>query len=547
MSFDYTPWPQERPARLAQRLLDMVPGLASWTIILGLAFTSLVFPIVGAGLLVAFLYYYVFRISYVAIFLMLGFFQLWVERNTDWMERIRDFYDPPEAPRHVSGLRTRISQRRHWRNIRAMVEESSGEPLPNVEDLVHVVLIPVLREPRSVYEETIRAVAASELDSRSRIVVALGVEERGGAEVLETCRQVQADWRERFVDFLVIVHPDGLPGEIPGKASNDTYAAKQIVDWLEKRDTDLRHVILSCLDSDTVVPPSYFACLTYAFLACPERLRASFQPIPVFDKNLWSVPAPVRIAELSTTVVQMIESTNMDWLVSFSSHSISLHALREAGYWPVDMIAEDAAGYWQRYVHFRGDYRVVPIPVAISMDAPEGDSFLETLKISYKQKRRWAFGAENVAVALRGLSTARGLALGRKLMCAVKLVDNYVTWATWAIILNLIIWLPRLGARLSGSSALVVFNFQRLSGTVFSLSGVYLVLLVLISLGIATHRAQPRAPLWRLLLHPLEWLLFLPVTSLFLGSLPALDAQTRLMLGKRLGYFPVPHKEKTQA
>ncbi len=546
MTFSYTPWPAGRRARFVQRFLDMLPGLTSWTIIVGLAATSLLSPIVGSVMLVAFLYYYVFRISYVGVFLALGFFQLWIERSTDWLARIRDLYDQPPSPLRVSGLRERISQRRHWQNLRALAREGGGEPLPRLQDILHVVLIPVLREPRRVYEETIRAVAESTMASDCSIVLALGVEERGGPEVLKACREVQREWRSRFLDFLVIIHPDGLPGEIPGKASNDTYAAQQIVAWLEAQGKDLRSVVLSCLDSDTVVPPGYFACLTYAFLACPERLRASFQPIPIFDKNLWSVPAPVRISELSTTVIQVIESTNMDWLVSFSSHSISLHALREAGYWPVDMIAEDAAGYWQRYVHFSGDYRVVPIPVAISMDAPEGESFLDTMRISYKQKRRWAFGAENVAVALRGLASARGIALGRKLVAAFKLMDNYVTWATWAFILNFIIWLPRLGASLARSSALAVFNFQRLSGTVFSLTGVYLAMLVLVSLLIATRRADQKAPLWRLLLHPLEWLLFLPITSLVLGSLPALDAQTRLMLGKRLGYFPVPHKEKAE-
>lgn len=544
MSFTYTPWPADQRSRSLQRFFDMLPGMISWAIILGLAAVSLLSPIIGSVLLVAFLYYYVFRVSYVAVFLTVGFFQLWIERQTDWLARIRDLYDPPLQRARVSGLRERISQRRHWQNLRALAREPGGD-LPPLDDILHVVLIPVYREARAVYEETIRAVAESTMDSRRSIVLALGVEERGGPEVFETCRDVQRLWRERFADFLLIIHPDGLPGEIAGKASNDTFAARQVVAWLEQRGRDLRSVILSCFDSDTVVPPGYFACLTYAFLACPERLRASFQPIPIFDKNLWSVPAPVRIAELSTTVVQMIESTNMDWLVSFSSHSISLHALREAGYWPVDMIAEDAAGYWKRYVHFSGDYRVVPIPVAISMDAPEGETFMDTMRISYKQKRRWAFGAENVAVALRGLLSTSGLAFRRKLMAALKLLDNYVTWATWAFILNFIIWLPRIGARLAGSSALAVFNFQRLSGTVFSLSGVYLALLVLISLMIATRRAAPKAPLWRLLLHPLEWLLFLPITSLLLGSVPALDAQTRLMLGKRLGYFSVPHKRRS--
>jgi hypothetical protein len=42
----------------------------------------------------------------------------------------------------------------------------------------------------------------------------------------------------------------------------------------------------------------------------------------------------------------------------------------------------------------------------------------------------------------------------------------------------------------------------------------------------------------------LQWVL-LPITLIFFGSFPSLDAQTRLMFGKELGFWTTPKDRKS--
>ncbi len=542
MSFRFSPSAPTRGQRVLQRLLDAVPGLLSGGIILSLALLSILSPVAASVGLVGFLYYFLLKLFLSGLFLVLGFLQLWSEKRTPWLERIADLYDPGalEALPRSRRLQERLALRHHRLNLQQL--RRRPQPLPPLTCLLHAVIIPIFREPREVYEACVASVAASELPAREHLIPVLAVEERGGRAMYRHCCELRERWKPAFRDFLVFAHPEGLPGEIRGKSANDTWAGRQLAAWLDQRGIDSADVLVSCLDADTQVPPGYFACLTYSFLCCPSRLRASFQPIPVFDNNLWNVPSPIRVLAMSSTVLQLTESTYMDMLVSFSSHSTSLRGLRDSGFWPVDMVAEDSAVYWQSFVRFDGDFRVVPLPVAVSMDAPEAEGLAATIGTAYRQIRRWAFGAENFAVLARGLSACRRLPWTRRLASLLKILEVNVMWAAWPFILNVLTWLPQIGALLHRNAQFAVFNFARLSTLVFRLTSVSMLLLVGISLLMATQRQDRRIPWYKLLLYPLEWALLLPFTTLVLNGLPALDAQLRLLFGRRLGYQTVQKK-----
>ena len=63
---------------------------------------------------------------------------------------------------------------------------------------------------------------------------------------------------------------------------------------------------------------------------------------------------------------------------------------------------------------------------------------------------------------------------------------------------------------------------------------------------IAINLLPPRPPdygRFRYLLMVLQWAAF-PINMIFFGSIPALDAQTRLALGKYLGFWHTPKVRK---
>lgn len=533
MDFRYTRNGLSSFDRVFQRFLELVPGLLSWVTLLGLAVLSGIAPSVAAVIMISFFYYWLVRLMYNAVFILIAFLRVWVEKGTDWVERIKDLYTAPDrSERRPRLVRERISLALHERVKRAA---GSGEiEFPDYERLLQLVIIPIYREGRDVYEPGILSLTQSTFPS-SRMVVILALEERSPDEVKQQVYEVQQAYRSHFKELFVTLHPKDLPGEAAVKGANSTFAGRFAASYFDEQGIPYEDVIVSCFDSDTIPGPEYFACLSYAYLTCPARTRASFQPIPVYANNIWRVPFYARILEMGATVIQLGESTNHDLLISFSSHSLSFKALVDAGYWSLELIPDDSAMYWKSLIVFDGDFRVVPMPTTLSMDASEAPTFLQTFTNAYRQKLRWAWGVENVPIAARGLLTNRNMSLIDKMRYVFKLFDTYFIWATWPFLLTIFGWLPRIFGRLLNLDAIAIFNLGRISGLVYQLASINLVLMIVVT-ALFIFRDNPGLPLWRKLLYPFEWLL-LPVVTLLFSGLPALHAQTRLMFGRPLEFW----------
>lgn len=538
MNFEFSRQNLTASERQWQRFLEILPGATSWTILLGMFFISFWKPLLGAVLIISFDFYWLLRLIYVTFFLVLAYLRLSLERDTDWMARIRGMDRLDGYERDVSrqiregSWRKKIPLWIHGRELRELTE--SGCPPPLSKGIYHLVLIPVLKETEDIIEPGIRQLAGGKFPT-SQILVILALEERSEAAVREGAARIQRKYRDRFLDFLVTVHPDGLPGEARVKGANVTYAAKEAARHFSAKKIPFENVIVSCFDADTVVSPDYFGCLTYSFMTCPARNQASFQPIPVYHNNIWEAPGFARVLEMGSSFFQMVEATNPDKLVTFSSHSMSFKALVEVGYWPVDMISDDSAIFWKAFLHFDGRYRVVPMYVTLSMDVVSAGTWWRTILNVYRQKRRWAWGVENFPVVIRGFLKADKISLYDKLRHGFKLFEGHVAWATWAFLLTVIGWFPALFAGREFSNSILFYSAPRITATIFNLASVALLITIVLSLCLLP-RKKVKNPFLKRLIFALEWLL-VPVIVTFLSALPALDAQTRLVFGKYMEFW----------
>lgn len=521
-----------------QRLFEILPGMTSWTILIGMITLSFTKPLWAAVIIIAFNLYWFFKLTYMTIFLLLSYFRLTAEEETNWMDqishidRIDQYLISDTQTPSILNLGKYFSWKRHHEELEIL--KLTDKLPPPSEDIYHAVLYPIAKESREVIEPGIESLSLQSFPSK-RILLVFAVEERATQEIKNGAYAMQEKYRERFLDIMVVIHPDKVHGEARVKGANATHAARQAARFLSQHKIPFENVVLSCFDADTVVGKYFFACLTYYFMVTPQRYRASFQPIPVYHNNIWQVPGFARVIETGSSFFQLVEATNPEKLITFSSHSMSFKALVEVDYWPVDMISDDSAIFWKCYIYFDGDYRVVPIHTTLSMDVAGSRNWWDTLGTVYKQKRRWAWGVENFPIVMRLFLQTNSIPLYDKIRHGFKLFEGHVSWATWGFLLSLIGWLPAICARQEYSYSVVSYNAPRIMAIIFNLSLLSLMISIMLSISLLPKQ-KVKISFQQKIKHALEWLT-IPLILLFLGSLPALDAQTRLMFGRYMEFW----------
>ena len=547
MPFIYSRESPTLTGRLIERFFEMVPGGLSWGLLIG--FFSLCFfvPVAGVVAVILFDIYWLMRLVYFTLFLVLSYALLEVERTAKWPERLGDLTDIDGAigrtKKRLRGLffftKARLSEKRHRATLLRIQRRRLSFPDP--KEIVQLVIIPFYREGMPILRRTAEALAGADYPKKQMVVV-FGVEERAGRVALEIAETLKREYGETFLHFEICVHPDRVPGEAAVKGANATHAARWAERFFKSRGIPFENILVSCFDCDTVVSPEYFACLTYTFLAQPDRTQTSFQPVPVYHNNLWEAPPIARVIETSSSFFQLIEATEPETLVTFSSHSMSFKALVEVGFWPADLVSDDSAIFWKAFLAYDGRYRVTPLYVTLSMDVVVGKNFWETCSLIYRQKRRWAWGVENFPIFMRGLLSNPRIPLGLKLKQAFRLLEMNVSWAVWSPIMLIFSWMPVLVVSYEFTRSVAHFNAPRVAGIIFNLASATLLISIILSLLLLPKRTHP-VSFFRKVGFALTWLL-LPMVATIFGSLPALDAQTRLLLGRYMEFFVTPKGEQ---
>lgn len=489
-----------------RRGLEMLPGILSWSTLIGVFVLSFIKPHWVAVFIIAFDTYFIVNGVYFAFFII---------RNTMRMKRY---------------------MKKDWRKkIEQLPHGEYRVDVPSWSDVIHIIIFPFYQEGVDVLRSSMDALAESDYPLQQLWVVLAG-EERAGEEARVVAQTIEKEYAGRFGKFITTVHPADTPGELAGKGSNQAYAMKKLVPQLfDAANIPYERVLVSSFDSDTRVYPGYFACLTYHFLTAEKPQRSSYQPIPLYNNNIWEAPLLSRLPAIGSSAWQLFMQSQPNLMETFSSHSMPLKALVEVGYWNTRLVSEDSIIYWQCFLTYDGDYDMVSLYYPISMDANVAENIWATGKNIYKQYRRWAYGIEKLSFVGYGFLKNPRIPLGKKVKRGTKMIVGFWNWATSSFLLLSLGWLPVVVGSETFRQTVLAFNLPRWTSTLMRIA-----MIGLLINGILTFMLMPPRPKgtsrWVYVSIGLQWLL-LPISFILFGAVPALDAQTKMLRGKYLGFW----------
>lgn len=504
---------EEWTGRLFYRLLEMIPGGLIWLTFLAMLAASFFAPPWAAIFIILFDLYWFLKSVYFSWHLRTSFRMMRRCVKIDWFKEL-DKLDLSPNPLGIQ----------NWR-----------------KDLWHLIILPFYKESYEVLKTSLEGLVQAGYPT-GRFIIVLSGEERAEKEARQTGERLKKEFAPQFGRFLFTIHKDEQ-GELAGKGSNEAWAAKEVKEKIiDPEQIPYEKIIVSVFDADTVASPSYFGRLTYKYLTCARPLRTSFQPIPLFINNIWEAPGLARVISFSSTFFHMMNQMRPERLVSFSSHAFPFKALAEVGFWQTNVVSEDSRIFWQCLLKFDGDWRVEPLNVPVSMDANVAETFWKTMGNLYRQQRRWAYGAADIPYFLYGFSKNKKISFGKKCYWTFHLVEGFWSWGTNSLIIFVMGWLPILIGGASFNTTVLAYNLPNLAFYIMSFAMLGIITLTYLSIVLLPPKPQVYGR-HKYILMILQWF-FMPLTLILSGAIPAIDAQTSLMLGRYMGFWPTPKIRK---
>lgn len=490
-----------RRGRALWRACEMLPAIAGWAALALVIIGSITIPLPLAILIAAFDVFWMYISYSTAIHAYRSYRRMRTWRGIDWVARHR-------------------------------ADEQTGAAFAGPDEIHHVVIIPNYKEPIEILRRCVESMA--EQANARNIIVVLAMEMREqGAGAKATA--LQNEFEGRLGGIFATFHPAGLPGEVVGKSSNENWAGRiakrRLVD---EQGMDIGRITVSSCDADTVFHPSYFAALSYKFATDPARYRRFWQSPILLTNNIWETAAPIQVGAMLANVHMLGNLSKPDRCIfPQSTYTLSLQMAHEVDYWDADIIPEDWHMFLKCFYRFSGQVEVEPIYLPTGNDAVKAGGLRRSLVEYYQQKKRHAWGASDIPYAVREVLAHKEMPWPKRLRRAQALTVNHLLWTLNWTILTLGWWLPERLRDLVGVEAHVSFWHD-----LGSLALLSCVLPYLFAIAIDARIRPPRPNSWgplRTILAVGMWFT-LPVTSFFLNWIPAMSAQTRLALGKRLEY-----------
>ncbi len=516
--------PFERNRHGHYRFFEILPGVLSWSLLLLPLILSFVDVTAAVFFILGYLLIFFVRSLGYDFRALAGHRTMKQHMKLDWIGLAADLQAGEVTGKDI------VRPKWHLANLKRLQAKPTGY---HPDDLLHAVVLATVNEGREVLEPTIQAILASDYDTK-KIILVIAYEARAGRPAEERVHELLELYGPRFHHAMAVKHPASRPGEVIGKGSNITYAARELQKYVERSGLDTNRVLVTSLDADNRPDKRYFAALSYLYCVVPDPLKASYLPLEMFSNNIWDAPTLMRIIATGNSIFYIVGSQRPHLARNFSAHAQALGPLIDMDFWSTRTIVEDGHQFWRSYFHFDGDYRVYPLSVPIYQDAVLADGYWRSCKAQFYQLRRWTYGASDIAyIAHMGFFRKNKVSKLNVLGKFLRTLESHVTWATGALLVLGAAFIPPLihpQSLAANELPLIVSKIQRIG---------ILGLLVLAYVCLLTLPPRPaRHKRHRSLLMAVQWVL-LPVTGICFASLAALNSQTRLIFKRYLTKFDV--------
>src|SRR6202011_2710513 len=203
------------------RLLEILPTATVWLIITAPIWAAILAPAALGFGLILFSIYWLWKSLGFASGVLIGFWKMHHAQQRDWV--------------------------------------ADSVNLPGYDQLRHLVIVPTCGESEEIVADTLHCLTLQDVPL-DRISVALLFEE-GVPIAPARAQRLSARFAPLFQHFLITFHPD-WPGEVRGKSSNLTWAAKRVeAELIDSGRLAPEHLIVTVCDADSRLHRRYLAAL----------------------------------------------------------------------------------------------------------------------------------------------------------------------------------------------------------------------------------------------------------------------------------------------
>lgn len=495
--------------KFIQRMLEIIPGLLIWILLLSPIWLGFSFPYIIINILVVLSVYWVYRALMLSIGASVGYILSWRASKKDWLQECYSLNKdllPEQETLPINGI------------------------LPK-----QLIVIANYGEDYEVLSRSIRAIMNQNYP-KELIYLTVSIENRKAKKDEDYAKRgeyLKRDFGDFFGDRLFFfVHPDDIPGEAIGAAANRAWGTSQTVKGLESRGEAITDFLITAPDGDLVFSKDYLAALTYKWLTNEKRNQKFYQTaLYTFNNNYWDVPMLVRILMISLTLPVLASSVlEKNKRETWSCFTLNLDVMRKVNYWDTSLGIDDTTFFWRPYFYFNGDWKCEVFFVPLSADAVYNGNYFKNHVDQYRQYVRWGWGVITFPLAAKELLYNNKIRLIERLTKLYHLFEVFVFWKVLAFLIAFGIPIVFL-VNYELSREVISISVPQTVSNLLTLATLFLIPNTIVKLLVIPKKPQKMSILKYTIILIIE--IPLNILSLFtFGFLPFIESTTRMMLGQ---------------